>query len=125
MAGINKVMIVGRVGRDPKIRSTSGGTEFANLSVATSETWRDRHTGEKKEKTEWHWIVVWGEGAVKVIRDYVQKGDLIGITASVRRAGSLFAETHLVSKASDTASRSPERCYRPAPRLIPLPISQP
>lgn len=79
MPGINKVTIVGRVGRDPEIRTTRDGTEMANMSVATSETWRDKQSGERKEKTEWHKVTVWGEGAVRVIRDYVQKGDLIGI----------------------------------------------
>jgi single-strand DNA-binding protein len=83
MPGINKVTIVGRVGKDPEIRAISTGTEIATLSVATSEMWRDKNSGERKEKTEWHRIAVWGENAVRIVRDYVAKGDMIGIEGSI------------------------------------------
>ena len=78
MAGsVNKAIILGRVGKEPEIRSTQGGQRIASFSVATSENWRDKHSGEKKEKTEWHRISVFPENTVKVVEDYVRKGDLI------------------------------------------------
>jgi single-strand DNA-binding protein len=80
MAGsVNKVIIMGRVGKDPEIRSTHSGMRIANFSVATSEQWRDKNSGERKESTEWHRVTVWPENTVKVIENYVHKGDLIMI----------------------------------------------
>lgn len=75
MAGsVNKVILIGNVGADPEIRRTQEGRAIANLRIATSESWRDRNTGERKEKTEWHTVVVFTEGLVKVIEQYVKKG---------------------------------------------------
>jgi single-strand DNA-binding protein len=75
MAGsVNKVILVGNIGRDPEIRSTQDGTRIANLSLATSETWRDRASGERKEKTEWHRVAVFNDRLVEVIEKYVKKG---------------------------------------------------
>ncbi len=76
MAGssLNKVMLVGNLGRDPEIRTTSDGRELASFSFATGESWKDKATGERKEKTEWHRIVVFNEGLVKIVKDYVKKG---------------------------------------------------
>ncbi len=75
MAGsVNKVILVGNVGKDPEIRRTQDGRPIANLSLATSETWRDKNTGERKEKTEWHRVVVFNEALCKVIEQYVKKG---------------------------------------------------
>ena len=75
MAGsVNKVILVGNVGKDPEIRRTQDGRPIANLTLATSESWRDKNTGEKKEKTEWHRIVVFNEGLCKVVEQYVKKG---------------------------------------------------
>jgi single-strand DNA-binding protein len=76
MAGssLNKVMLVGNVGKDPEIRSTNDGRELASFSFATGESWKDKMTGEKKEKTEWHRIVVFSEGLVRVVKEYVKKG---------------------------------------------------
>lgn len=75
MAGsVNKVILVGNVGKDPEIRRTQDGRPIANLSLATSETWRDKNTGERKEKTEWHRVVVFSEPLCKVIEQYVKKG---------------------------------------------------
>ena len=75
MAGsLNKVVLIGNLGRDPEIRATNDGREIATFSVATSESWKDKVTGEKKEKTEWHRIVVFNEGLVRVIKSYVKKG---------------------------------------------------
>src|SRR5215468_1030494 len=75
MAGsVNKVILVGNLGKDPEIRRTQDGRPTANLSVATSETWRDRATGERKEKTEWHRVVIFNEGLAKVAEQYLKKG---------------------------------------------------
>ena len=75
MAGsVNKVILVGNVGKDPEIRRTQDGRPIANLSLATKETWRDKNTGEKKEKTEWHRVVIFNEGLCKVVEQYVKKG---------------------------------------------------
>ena len=75
MAGsLNKVVLIGNLGRDPEIRSTNDGREIATFSVATSESWKDKTTGEKKDKTEWHRVVVFSEGLARVIKNYVKKG---------------------------------------------------
>jgi len=75
MAGsVNKVILVGNLGKDPEIRRTQDGRPIANLSVATSETWRDKTTGERKEKTEWHRVVIFNEGLCKVAEQYLKKG---------------------------------------------------
>lgn len=75
MAGsVNKVILVGNLGRDPEIRSTQDGKEIANLSIATSESWKDRNTGERRERTEWHRVVVFNDGLVNVIKNYMKKG---------------------------------------------------
>ena len=75
MAGsVNKVILVGNVGKDPEIRRTQDGRPIANLSLATSESWRDKATGEKKEKTEWHRVVIFSEPLCKIVEQYVKKG---------------------------------------------------
>ena len=75
MAGsVNKVILVGNLGKDPEIRRTQDGRPIANLSVATSENWRDKATGERKEKTEWHRVVIFNEGLCKVAEQYLKKG---------------------------------------------------
>ena len=75
MAGsVNKVILVGNLGKDPEIRRTNDGRPIANLSVATSETWRDKNTGERKEKTEWHRVVIFNEGLCRVAEQYLKKG---------------------------------------------------
>ena len=75
MAGsVNKVILVGNVGRDPEIRSTQDGTRVANLSLATSESWRDKNSGERKEKTEWHRVVIFNEGLCRIAEQYLKKG---------------------------------------------------
>lgn len=83
MAGINKAILVGNVGRDPEIRSLNSGSQVANFTLATSETWRDKQSGERKEKTEWHKITVWQEGLVKVVSDYVRKGSKLYIEGKI------------------------------------------
>jgi single-strand DNA-binding protein len=78
MAGsVNKVILIGNLGRDPEIRSTQDGTQIANLSVATSESWRDRSSGERRERTEWHRVVIFNENLVKVASQYLKKGSKV------------------------------------------------
>jgi len=75
MAGsLNKVLLLGRVGNDPEIKQMQNGKSVARLSVATSETWKDKNTGERKEKTEWHRVVIFNEGLVSVVQKYLKKG---------------------------------------------------
>ena len=75
MAGsLNKVLLIGRLGNDPEIKQMVNGKSVARLSLATSNTWKDKNTGEKKEKTEWHRIVIFSEGLVNVVQQYVKKG---------------------------------------------------
>jgi len=81
---INKVILVGNVGQDPEIRSTQDGREIANFSIATSESWKDKNTGEKKDKTEWHRVVVFSQGLVGVIKNYVKKGTKLYIEGSLQ-----------------------------------------
>ncbi|HBR69824.1 MAG TPA: single-stranded DNA-binding protein [Rhodospirillaceae bacterium] len=78
MAGsVNKVILIGNLGQDPEIRSMQSGDRVASFSVATSETWKDKATGERKEKTEWHRVAVFNQGLVKVIESYVRKGSKV------------------------------------------------
>ena len=80
MAGsLNKVLLIGRLGADPDIKQMANGKSVARLSVATSNTWKDKNTGEKKEKTEWHRVVIFNDGLVNVIKQYVKKGTQIYI----------------------------------------------
>ena len=75
MAGsLNKVLLIGRLGADPEIKQMVNGKRVARLSLATSNTWKDKNTGEKKEKTEWHRVVIFSEGLVNVVQQYVKKG---------------------------------------------------
>jgi len=78
MAGsVNKVILVGNLGKDPEIRRTQDGRPIANLSVATSENWRDKATGERKEKTEWHRVVIFSEGLCRIAEQYLKKGSKV------------------------------------------------
>ncbi len=80
MAGsVNKVILVGNLGRDPEIKQMPSGSSIANLSVATSESWRDKASGERKEKTEWHRVVVFNEGLVRIVEQYLKKGSKVYI----------------------------------------------
>ena len=73
MAGsLNKVLLIGRLGNDPEIKQTQGGKSFASLSLATSDSWKDKSSGEKKEKTEWHRVVIFNEGLVNVVQQYLK-----------------------------------------------------
>lgn len=85
MAGsINKVILIGNIGRDPEIRSTQDGREIATLALATSESWRDKASGERKEKTEWHRVVVFNEGLVNIIKNYIKKGAKIYVEGALQ-----------------------------------------
>lgn len=74
MAGVNKVILIGHLGADPEIRRTQAGDPVANMRIATSESWRDKETGERREKTEWHTVVVFNETAAKFAEQYLRKG---------------------------------------------------
>ena len=75
MAGsLNKVLLIGRLGADPEIKQMVNGKNVARLSLATSQTWKDKNTGERKEKTEWHRVVIFNEGLINVIQQYLKKG---------------------------------------------------
>ncbi|UPK07615.1 single-stranded DNA-binding protein [Bradyrhizobium sp. 170] len=85
MAGsVNKVILVGNLGKDPEIRRTQDGRPIANLSIATSETWRDKSTGERKEKTEWHRVVIFSEPLCKIVEQYLKKGAKVYIEGALQ-----------------------------------------
>lgn len=85
MAGsVNKVILIGNLGADPEIRRTQDGKPIANLNIATSESWRDRNSGERKEKTEWHRVVIFNEGLCKVAEQYLKKGATVYIEGQLQ-----------------------------------------
>jgi len=81
---VNKVILVGNLGRDPEIRTLNSGDKVANLSVATSETWRDRNSGERRERTEWHRVVIFNDNLVKVAENFLKKGSKIYIEGALQ-----------------------------------------
>jgi len=80
---VNKAILIGNVGRDPEIRSMSNGSRVATFSIATSETWRDKGTGERKEKAEWHRVVIFNENILKVVEAYVKKGSKVYLEGQI------------------------------------------
>jgi len=85
MAGsVNKVILVGNLGKDPEIRRTQDGRPIANLSIATSDTWRDKNSGERKEKTEWHRVVIFSEPLCKIVEQYLKKGAKVYIEGALQ-----------------------------------------
>lgn len=85
MAGsVNKVILVGNLGADPEVRSTQDGREIANLRLATTETWKDRNSGERKEKTEWHRVVIFSEGLVNIAKNYLRKGSKVYVEGQLQ-----------------------------------------
>jgi single-strand DNA-binding protein len=85
MAGsVNKVILIGNLGADPEIRTLNSGDRVANLRVATSETWRDRSSGERKERTEWHRVVIFNDNLVKVAEQYLRKGSKVYIEGAIQ-----------------------------------------
>ena len=84
MAGsVNKVILIGNLGRDPEVRSFPNGGKVVNLRIATSETWRDKQTGERKERTEWHSVAIFNEGLAKIAEQYLKKGSTVYIEGSL------------------------------------------
>jgi single-strand DNA-binding protein len=81
---VNKVILVGNLGRDPEIRTLNSGDKVANLSVATSETWRDRTSGERRERTEWHRVVIFNDNLVKVAENYLRKGSKVYVEGALQ-----------------------------------------
>jgi single-strand DNA-binding protein len=84
MAGVNKVILVGNLGREPEIRRTQNNDPIVNFSVATSESWRDKQTGERREKTEWHRVVIFNENLAKVAENYLHKGSKVYIEGQLQ-----------------------------------------
>jgi len=81
---LNKVMLIGRLGQDPEVRNTQDGRSLCTFSIATSESWNDKNTGEKREKTEWHRVVVFNEGLVNIVQQYVKKGSNVFIEGQLQ-----------------------------------------
>ena len=85
MAGsVNKVILIGNLGADPEIRRTQDGRPIANLRVATSESWRDKNTGERREKTEWHRVVIFNEGLCRIVEQYLKKGSKVYLEGALQ-----------------------------------------
>ena len=84
MAGVNKVILIGNLGRDPEIRTTQDGRRIANLNIATSESWKDKSTGERREKTEWHRVVIFNDGLAGVAQQYLHKGSKVYIEGQLQ-----------------------------------------
>jgi single-strand DNA-binding protein len=85
MAGsVNKVILIGNLGADPEIRRTQDGRPVANLRIATSESWRDKNTGERREKTEWHRVVIFNEGLCKIVEQYLKKGSKVYLEGALQ-----------------------------------------
>ena len=81
---LNKVTLIGNLGQDPEVRSTQNGGEIATFSIATTESWKDKNTGERKDKTEWHRIVIYSQGLVGIAKNYLKKGSKIYIEGSLQ-----------------------------------------
>lgn len=84
MSGLNKVLLIGNLGKDPDVRTSAGGQRVVTFSLATSESWRDKTTGERKEKTEWHTIVVFNEALGKIAEQYLKKGSKAFVEGQLR-----------------------------------------
>jgi len=84
VGSLNKVMLIGNLGADPEIRSFQNGGKVANLRIATSETWKDRNTGERQERTEWHTVAIFSEGLVNVVENYLKKGAKVFIEGQLQ-----------------------------------------
>ena len=84
VGSVNKVILIGNLGKDPEIRRTQDGRPIANLTIATSESWRDKTSGERKEKTEWHRVVIFSEGLCKIAEQYLKKGSKVYLEGSLQ-----------------------------------------
>ncbi len=127
MAGsVNKVILIGNLGRDPEVRSFQNGGRIANLSIATSETWKDKATGERRERTEWHRVVVFNENLVAVVEQFLKKGSKVYIegqleTRKYEKDGRETYTTEVVlrpSAARSTSSTARAPARPPAPRRL-------
>lgn len=104
---LNKVTLIGNLGADPEIKSLTSGSQVANLRLATTEKWRDKNSGERKEKTEWHRIVIWSEGLVKIADQYLRKGSKLYLEGKIEtrkwtdQAGVEKYSTEIVLKGFD------------------------
>lgn len=83
-SSLNRVELIGRLGKDPEVKHLQNGSSVANFSVATSESWKDKRSGERQEKTEWHNIVVWNENTIKFAENYLKKGDLVRLEGKIQ-----------------------------------------
>jgi len=83
-SSLNRVELIGRLGKDPEVKHLQNGSSVANFSVATSESWKDKRSGERQEKTEWHNIVVWNENTIKFVESYLKKGDLVRLEGKIQ-----------------------------------------
>lgn len=101
-SSLNKVTLIGNVGRDPEIRNTQDGREIASFSIATSETWKDKSSGDRKEKTEWHRIVIFSQPLVNLVKNYIKKGSKLYIEGALHtrkwhdQAGAEKSATEIV-----------------------------
>ena len=128
MAGVNKVFIIGNLGRDPEMKYTESGTAVANFTIATSDEWKDKTTGEKKEKTEWHRIVAWRRLA-EICGEYLRKGSQVYIEGKLQtrswedKEGNKRYTTEIVAQSMQMlGGRSePETGYHPAERTTARP----
>ena len=92
MAGyLNKVQLIGNLGRDPEVRTMQAGSKVVNLSIATTESWTDKHSGERREQTEWHRVVVFSDGLATIIERYLQKGSKVYCAATIRMVSHCLA----------------------------------
>lgn len=103
---LNKVILIGNLGADPEVRSMQSGDEVVNLSIATSESWKDKNSGERKEKTEWHRVVIFSPGLVSVVKNYLKKGAKVYIegqlqTRSWEQGGEKKYTTEIVLRGYD------------------------
>jgi single-strand DNA-binding protein len=135
MAGINKVILVGNVGKDPEVRSSASGTQFANFSLATSESWKDKETGEKQERTEWHNIVVIQSrerGLVDIVQQYVKKGMKLYVEGKIQtrkwedKEGNTRYSTEIVANTIQMLTYADDKADRAAPaRAASKPAAKP
>ena len=85
MAGsVNKVILIGNLGADPEVRTTQSGSKVVNMRIATSENWRDKNTGERRERTEWHNVVIWNEGLTRIAEQYLRKGSKVYVEGQLQ-----------------------------------------
>lgn len=107
---INQVILIGNLGRDPEVGETSGNRRYANLSVATSESWKDRNSGERRERTEWHRVVVWGDGICTMLKQHAKKGSKVSVQGKLthreyQKDGVKHHVTEIVVQAGDGSIR--------------------